>query len=340
MFFIAEAGVNHNGDIDLALKLVDIAADAGADAVKFQTFKADKTVRTGTKTVEYQKVNAEQDDQQELLRRLELSEEDHYTIAQRCKERGIEFMSTAFDEECADFLASVGISRIKIPSGELTNLPFIKHLVQFDLPIILSTGMGNMDEIKQAYDLIRETRQEMGFGDTPKEKLSILHCTSAYPTPNDQLNLRAITTIANAFECAAGYSDHSGGLEAGYLAVALGATVYEKHFTVDRNLPGPDHKASLEPEELKTMIDAIRRAEKMLGTGIKEPQPCELQARDLVRRSVFAAKDLAKGQIISASDLIMLRPASGIEPKYAFDLIGKAAKRDIKNGDPFTMDDL
>ena len=340
VFFIAEAGVNHNGDINIALELIDVAAKSGADAVKFQTFKAIATVKAGTRTADYQKLHTAEDCQHALLDRLELSEGDHLLLAQRCAEQGIEFMSTAFDASCADFLNSVGIQRIKIPSGEVTNLPFIRYLAATNLPIILSTGMATLAEIQDAVDAIKQVRAKKKFPEPFAEICSILHCTSAYPTPRDQLNLKAITTLGAAFSCPVGYSDHSDGIEAAYLAVALGATVYEKHFTLDRTMSGPDHQASLEPEELTQMIKNVRTASGMLGTGEKVPQPCEMEARGLVRRSLYAARDLPNGTIITPEDIIILRPPHGLAPKYYDALLGKKLTREILTGGPFEMEDL
>ena len=340
VFFIAEAGVNHNGDVNLALELIDIAAKAGADAVKFQTFKAASTVKAGTKTASYQKLNTSEDSQLALLERLELSEADHIVLAQRCADKGIEFMSTAFDPLCADFLNSVGIQRIKVPSGEVTNIPFIRYLAATNLPIILSTGMANLDEIKEAVDAIQQVRAEKNFPEPFPEICSILHCTSAYPTPHAQLNLKAITTLANTFPCPVGYSDHSGGIEAAYLAIALGATVYEKHFTLDRSMEGPDHQASLEPDELIQMIKNVRTASGMLGTGEKVPQPCEMEARDLVRRSLYAARYLPIGTVISADDIDILRPPHGLAPKHFNALVGQTVTHEILAGAAFMDSDL
>jgi len=340
VFFIAEAGVNHNGDINIALELIDIAAMAGADAVKFQTFRASSTVRAGTKTASYQKKNTSEDSQLALLERLELSEEDHIILAKRCAEKGIEFMSTAFDPACADFLNAVGIQRIKVPSGEVTNIPFIRYLAAKNLPIILSTGMATLAEITEAVDAIQQVRMEKKFPEPFEDVCSILHCTSAYPTPQEQLNLKAITTLDEVFPCPVGYSDHSGGIEAAYLAVALGATVYEKHFTLDRTMEGPDHDASLEPDELVQMIKNVRTASVMLGTGEKFPQPCELEARDLVRRSLYAACDLPVGTVITENDIDILRPAHGLAPKYFDALVGQTLKREILAGAAFEDIDL
>ncbi len=340
VFFIAEAGVNHNGDIDIALELIDVAAKAGADAVKFQTFKASATVKDGTATVGYQKRHTAEDSQFALLERLELSEQDHLALAGRCVEKGIEFMSTAFDKSCADFLQTVGIQRIKVPSGEVTNLPFIRHLAAKNMPIILSTGMATLSEVEEAVTTIKNVRKTHGFPENFADICSILHCTSAYPTPVDQLNLKAIKTLGDAFACSVGYSDHSDGMEAGYLAVALGATVYEKHFTLDRTMEGPDHQASLEPDELSQMIQNIRTASQMLGTGEKVPQPCEFEASKLVRRSLFAACDLPAGTTVTPDHIEILRPSTGLKPKHYDALIGRKLNRAIKTGEPFETGDL
>lgn len=340
VFFIAEAGVNHNGDLDVARELIDVAARIGADAVKFQTFKADTTVAKGTKTVAYQALTTKEDSQYDLLKRLELSEDDHHALIAHARNCGIEFMSTAFDEGCAKFLFDVGVQRIKVPSGEITNLPFIRHLAQYDLPIILSTGMATQDEVACAVEMIKTTRASLEFTQPFGEILSILHCTSAYPTPSDQLNLAAITTLKNAFGCPVGYSDHSNDLLAGPMAVALGATVYEKHFTLDRTMVGPDHSASLEPEELREMIANIRQAETMIGDGVKAPQPCEKEAAVLVRRALFAKHALPKGHSVTVDDVVTLRPATGLLPRYYDALIGSSLPRAVEAGEAFSQDDL
>ena len=340
VFFIAEAGVNHNGDIALAERLVDIAADAGADAVKFQTFKAEATVTRDARTVAYQARTTAETDQFRLLQKLELDQAAHHRLIARANARGIEFMSTAFDPASADFLASCGVSRIKVPSGEVTNIPFIRQLAGYGLPLILSTGMATLEEVSDAVRAIAAVRAEKGLDGRLCDHLSILHCTSAYPTPPEQLNLLAIRTLADTFGCPVGYSDHAATDLAAVMAVALGATVYEKHFTVDRTLPGPDHAASLEPGELEQMIAAIRLAEAMLGDGVKRPQPCELEAAELVRRGLFAARDLAAGTVVTSADVAILRPTGQLAPRYLDDLLGKTLKRDVANGAPFTSADL
>lgn len=340
VFFIAEAGVNHNGDMAIARKLIDVAVETGADAVKFQTFKAGTTVAKGTKTVAYQEKTTKELNQFDLLKRLELSEADHHVLIEHARERNIEFMSTAFDLECAKFLYDVGVQRIKVPSGEITNLPFIKQLVQYDLPIILSTGMATQDEVAEAIEVISTTRTSLNFVRPLDEVLFILHCTSAYPTPSEQLNLAAITTLKNVFGCPVGYSDHSHDLVAGPMAVALGATVYEKHFTLDRTMIGPDHGASLEPNELRQMIANIRQAEVMIGDGIKSPQPCEEEAAILVRRALFANVDLPIGHHVTSDDVVILRPAIGLLPRYYDQLLGTQLQRAVKAGAAFLMSDI
>ncbi|WP_226635048.1 N-acetylneuraminate synthase [Brevundimonas poindexterae] len=340
VFFIAEAGVNHNGDIDLAERLIDIAADAGADAVKFQTFKASATVTPKARTVAYQALTTEETDQYRLLERLELDEDAHHRLIAHAGRRGIEFMSTAFDPESADFLIQCGISRIKIPSGEVTNIPFLRQLAAYGLPLILSTGMATLEEVREAVEALSAVRTDKGFTAPLADWLSILHCTSAYPTPMDQLNLLAIRTLAETFACPVGYSDHAETVMAAPMAVALGATVYEKHYTTDRTLPGPDHAASLEPDELAAMITDIRRAEKMLGDGVKAPQPCEMEAVDLVRRGLFASRDLAAGTVVTASDIAILRPSGSLAPSAYDHLVGRTLTRDIPARGEFVPGDL
>lgn len=340
VFFIAEAGVNHNGDVELAERLIDIAADAGADAVKFQTFKASATVSPNARTVAYQARTTAETDQYRLLERLELDAAAHHRLIARAQRRGIEFMSTAFDPASADFLFECGVSRIKIPSGEVTNIPFLRQLAAYGLPLILSTGMATLDEVREAVTAIESVRVSKGFAEPLAEILSILHCTSAYPTPSDQLNLLAIRTLAVTFACPVGYSDHAESSMAAPMAVALGATVYEKHFTTDRNLPGPDHAASLEPGELAQMIAEVRLAETMLGDGVKAPQPCELEAADLVRRGLFASRDLVAGTVISAEDVAILRPSGSLAPRFYDALLGRTLTRDIPARGAFAPGDL
>lgn len=339
IFFIAEAGVNHNGDLQTALRLIDVAAEAGADAVKFQSFKADKTVLEQTQTVAYQKKSG-QTDQHELLRRLELSQSDHQALFRRCAEVGIEFISTAFDVQSLEMLVDVGIRRIKVPSGELTNIPFLRKIASYDLEVILSTGMGTMEEIAEAVEVIRATRASRGFALDLAEKLTILHCTSSYPAPHDQLNLSSLRTLAETFHLPVGYSDHSMGLATGCMAVALGAVAYEKHFTLDRSMPGPDHAASLEPQELVAFIRQIRDAEVAMGDGRKRPMPCEMEARRLVRRSLYAARDLPAGSVITEDDVLVVRPSNVLHPRSLDVLIGSTLTRAISRFEPFLEVDL
>lgn len=339
-FIIAEAGVNHNGDDDLALRLVDIAADAGADAVKFQTFHADKLVQVGTPTAEYQARQTGELEQFSMLKRLEMSEALHRRLIAHCSVRGIEFMSTPFDLEAADFLVSLGMRRIKIPSGELTNLPFLKHLASLGHPLILSTGMGDMAEVEAAVAVIRAASKRTMEPLQLMQQLTILHCTSNYPAAAEDVNLLAMRSIAERTSLPVGYSDHTSGGAVAIAAVALGATVLEKHFTLDRNLPGPDHKASLEPGELAAMIADIRSVESSLGDGIKRPRPAELPVRALVRRSLATRADLPAGHRLQAQDITFLRPASGLAPAEFEHVLGQPLKRAVRAAQVLTLDDV
>lgn len=331
-FFIAEAGVNHNGSDELALQLVETAKRCGADAVKFQTFSADKLVRKGAEKAEYQKRATGKGDQYSMLKQLEMSDSLHRKLLDRCNELGIEFMSTPFDEEATDFLADLGMRRIKIPSGEITNHPFLAHLAAKDLPLILSTGMATLDEICEAVEVIRSVRHQHGYAAPLEDMLTVLHCTSNYPAALEDVNLRAMATIAQATGLPVGYSDHTAGTTASIAAVAMGATVIEKHFTLNRNLPGPDHKASLEPAELADLVARIREVEQALGSPIKQPNTGELPVRELVRRSVTLVRDVSAGQIITAEDVALMRPGNGIAPKELDAVIGRRAVRDIEGG--------
>lgn len=339
-FVIAEAGVNHNGDGETAMKLVEVAAEAGADAVKFQTFRADKLVQRGAATADYQMRQTGETDQFAMLRRLEMSEELHRGLYEKCSALGIEFMSTPFDEAAADFLIALGMRRIKVPSGELTNLPFLEDLARRDRPLILSTGMSELAEIIVAVNTIREARWNAGLTQSLREVLTILHCTSRYPAAMDDVNLRAMQTIGNATGMPIGYSDHTEGIVIAVGAVAMGAQVIEKHFTLSRRLPGPDHAASLEPAELASMVRAVRNLELALGDGIKRARPAELPVRALVRRSVALRHDLPHHHVLRAEDLICLRPASGIEPRDIAKVRGRRLKRAMCGGQVLTWDDL
>jgi len=339
-FVIAEAGVNHNGDPALALELVDTAARCGADAVKFQTFSADKLVAPSAEKAEYQKRETGPGSQYAMLKSLEISESLHRALIKRCFEVGIEFMSTPFDEEAADFLLSLNMKRVKIPSGELTNEPFLSFLAKKDVPLILSTGMASMDEIKRAVAVIGNARKEAGLVSPLSDMLVILHCTSNYPAEYSDVNLRAMQSIADETAVPVGYSDHTLGLAVSTAAVALGATVIEKHFTLDRSMPGPDHKASLSPEELASLVRQIRDVEKALGSSEKKPSASELPVRDVVRRSVTAARTLSAGTVIKSDDLILLRPGTGITPAELPLVVGKRVLHKIAAGSTLKWSDL
>jgi len=339
-YVIAEAGVNHNGSETLALDLVDAAAAAGADAVKFQTFRAEKLVKAGAAKAEYQARQTGSGDQLSMLRALELSEDAHRAILQRCAEQGIEFLSTPFDEESAVFLMGLGMARIKVPSGELTNRPFIEYLAGFDLPLIVSTGMATLEEVREAVDWVASARAARGFVAPLAERLILLHCTSNYPTAAEDVNLRAMAALAQFSGLPVGYSDHTPGIAVTTAAVALGAVVVEKHFTLDRNLPGPDHQASLEPDELAAMVSAVRIVEAALGDGVKVPRPKELAVRDVARRSIILARDLAAGQVLQLGDVSLLRPGTGIPPKYLGEVVGRSLRRDLTAGTLLVWADL
>jgi len=330
-FVIAEAGVNHNGSLDLAVRLVEGAAKAGADAVKFQTFSADALVGQGVEKAAYQKASTGAGDQRSMLKALELSREHHVVLAGRCKELGIEFMSTPFDESALRFLADLGIRRVKIASGELTNKPFLEQAARVGLPLILSTGMGTSAEIAEALGWIRAA------GSPP---LTLLHCTSNYPAAFADVNLMAMRGMAQEFGLPVGYSDHTSGITVSPVAVALGASVIEKHFTLDRHMEGPDHAASLELDELAAMVSAIRDVEAALGDGIKAPRPSELPVRSLVRRSVAARRPLAAGRVLTRDDLAMLRPGTGIAPRDLESVIGRRLARDVAGGEILHPADL
>lgn len=324
---IAEAGVNHNGDIELAKKLVDAAVEAKVDFIKFQTFKAKNIVSETASKAEYQIKNqkSEDDSQFKMLQKLELSEDDHHELIVYCNSKGINFLSTAFDLESIDLLKNIGVEIGKIPSGEITNLPYLKKIAATFSTVIMSTGMANMDEIKAAVKVVKEAG-------TDSSKLILLHCTTGYPTPMEEVNLNAMLTLAKEFNVAVGYSDHTMGIEVPIAAVALGAHVIEKHFTLDRNMPGPDHIASLEPDELLKMTQAIRNIDVAIGNGIKEPTPSEIKNKQAARKSIHIKREIEKGQIIREQDLIMLRPGDGISPMEVDSVINRIASRNIAKG--------
>lgn len=339
-FIIAEAGVNHNGDRDLAMQLVDVAARCGADAVKFQTFSADKLTRKGTEKAEYQKRMTGDGDQHAMLAKLEMSHELHHALVGRCAELGIEFMSTGFDEEAVDFLVSVGIRRIKVPSGEITNLPFLTHMASKNLPMIVSTGMADMDEVKMSIATIKQERDRLGLTVPLDQMVTILHCTSNYPAAALDVNLRAMLSMGTQTGMPIGYSDHTLGIAISSAAVAMGARVIEKHFTLDKTLPGPDHMASLEPGELQELVRSIREIEAAMGDGVKAPTTSELPVRALVRRSVTTVREIAAGSAISADDISLLRPGNGIEPAHMRAVIGRVANRNLVAGETLQWSDL
>ena len=325
VLIIAEAGVNHNGDIELAKKLIDAATEAQVDYVKFQSFRADNLVSPIAKKAKYQMKNIgnEDDFQYEMLKNLELSDEDHIVLITYCKKKNIKFFSTAFDVDGVSYLSSLGLDLFKIPSGELTNFPYLRAIGQTKKPVILSTGMADLQDIKAAIDVL------IFFG-TKKEQLTVLHCNTEYPTPMQDVNLHAMSSIKEEFDVAIGYSDHTLGIEVPIAAVSLGAKVIEKHFTLDRNFKGPDHKASLEPKELKAMVDAIRNIELATsGDGLKKPSVSEQKNIHIARKSIHLNKDMPEGTIISESDMIPLRPGDGISPMEWNTIIGKTVIRDL-----------
>lgn len=320
-FIIAEAGDNHNGDINLAYKLIDKAAEAGADCVKFQTFITEEIISKNARMAEYQKKNTGQDESQfEMVKKLELSFSDFEKLKEYCDCKKIMFLSTPFDLKSVDFLESIGVNVWKIPSGEITNLPYLIKIAKTNKDIILSTGMATIEEIEQTVSVLKEN----GAGN-----ITLLHCTTEYPAPVNEVNLFAMKTMRKYFNLDVGYSDHTQGIAIPTAAVALGATVIEKHFTLDKNMDGPDHKASLEPHELKDMVDAIRQVEKALGNGEKKPSPSEIKNIAIARKSIVARCDIKKGDTFSEENLAIKRPGEGISPMSWFEILGKEAKRDF-----------
>jgi N,N'-diacetyllegionaminate synthase len=339
-FIIAEAGVNHNGSEALALGLVDAAKQCGADAVKFQTFSADQLVRPGAEKAQYQKNATGEGDQHSMLRQLEMSAQLHRKLFARCAEQSIEFMSTPFDESAADFLIELGMRRIKVPSGEITNHPFLRFLARKNKPLILSTGMATLDEIVQAVGVVQHTRAQLGLTEPLASMLTVLHCTSNYPAQAHDVHLRAMHTIGQKLQLPVGYSDHTLGVAVATAAVALGARVIEKHFTLDKTLPGPDHPASLSVQELAQMVAQIRCVEQALGQPEKNPTASELPVRALVRRSVTTRRALTAGSTVSADDVCLLRPGTGIEPAALEAIYGRKLKTSLEVGSTVHWSDL
>lgn len=352
VLIIAEAGVNHNGDLEIAKELVAAAAEAGADIVKFQTFKAKNLVTETAEKAQYQKDNCGAEETQfQMLKKLEMSDEMHHEIIACCKAHNIEFLSTAFDLESLDFLsAHIGLKRLKIPSGDITNGPLIHAHARTNADIILSTGMSNLGEVEAALAVIAhgycapdETINSLNdcyqVLATPeaqqilKEKVVLLHCTSSYPTPVESVNLKAMDTLHDAFGLSVGYSDHTAGIVAPIAAVAKGAVVIEKHFTLSHDMEGPDHKASLEPADLKSMVDAIRETSIMMGNGIKAPDGIELSSKAVARKSLIATQDIAAGDVLGAHNMTTMRPGTGICAMQWWDVQQKPAKRDYRKGD-------
>jgi N,N'-diacetyllegionaminate synthase len=321
-FIIAEAGVNHNGDIVLAKKLIDAAVEAGADAVKFQTFKAENVVTLTAEKAEYQKnTTGTGESQYEMIKKLELSEADFWDLSEYAREVGIIFLSTPFDEESVDLLAQLGVPAFKIPSGEITNFPLLKKIAQKSKPIILSTGMATLGEVEEALNYLKKHGVE---------EIILLHCTTSYPAPVKSVNLSAMETLRCAFQVPVGYSDHTEGITIPIAAAAMGACVIEKHFTLDRTLPGPDHKASLEPRELSAMVKAVRDVEHARGNGVKGPTEEEEAIKRVARRSIVAKRDIRMGDVLTEGDLAIKRPGTGIEPRYFDSIIRKKARAPIQ----------
>jgi N,N'-diacetyllegionaminate synthase len=328
---IAEAGVNHNGDFTLAKKLVDAAAAAGADLVKFQTFSADRLVTHEAPKAEYQtQAIGNAQSQFAMLKKLELSPQMHQDLLAYCRSKNIDFFSTGFDIESVNYLASLGLDCFKIPSGEITNLTYLRHVGAFGKSVILSTGMATLGEIEAALDVLESAG-------TPRSRITVLHCNTEYPTPMRDVNLRAMCSIGDAFGVEVGYSDHTAGIEVPIAAVALGATVIEKHLTLDRNLPGPDHMASLEPDEFAAMVSAIRNIEQAMGDGIKRPSPSELKNKPIARKSLVAARTIRAGEVFALDNVTTKRPGTGVSPMRWDEVLGRIAMRDFLADELITL---
>jgi N,N'-diacetyllegionaminate synthase len=327
-FIIAEAGVNHNGSLELAKKMIDAAIDADANAVKFQTFKAEDVISRYAPKAEYQKkITTADESQLEMLKKLELDKAAHQVLIDYCKKRNIMFLSTPFDFGSIDLLYELGLDIFKIPSGDITNLPYLRKIGALEKKIILSTGMADLGEIENALNVLTDAGTKI-------KDITVLHCNTEYPTPVEDVNLNAILTIKTAFPGVnIGYSDHTLGIEVPIAAVAMGATIIEKHYTLDKNMTGPDHKASLEPDELKAMVCAIRKIEKALGSGIKKPSSSELKNKPIARKSIVAARDIHKGEAFTEENLTVKRPGTGISPMQWDEIIGQSAIKDYKQDD-------
>jgi len=324
VFIIAEAGVNHNGSIELAKKLIDVASESGADAVKFQTFKAEKLLSKNTQKAEYQKKTTDaQESQFDMIKKLELDLNTHKELISYCKTKNIMFLSTPFDHDSIKLLKTLGLEIFKIPSGEITNLPYLRHIGKLGKKVILSTGIADIGEIEDALDILISSG-------TQKENITVLHANTMYPTPMEDVNLKAMVTIGNTFDIAFGYSDHTLGIEVDIAAVAMGANVIEKHFTLDKTMDGPDHKASLEPDELKAMVKAIRNIELALGSSIKKPSKSEIPNMQVARKSIVAKTEIKKGDTLTEHNITIKRPGNGINPMRWDEIVGTIAIKDYK----------
>ena len=329
VYIIAEAGVNHNGRLDLALQLCDAAKEAGVDAIKFQTWKTELIISKNTEMADYQKKNLGNDDSQyDMLKKLELSYDNFRLIKDYCDNIGIQFLSTADETESLDFLCELGMPLIKLGSGEITNIPYLRYCAKKNMPLIISTGMCNLSDVATAFDVLTEA----GAKD-----ITLLHCTTNYPCPKDEVNLRAMQTMKDAFKCKVGYSDHTMGTEIPIAAVAMGAEIIEKHFTLDRNMEGPDHKASLEPQELKYMVDCIRNIEVAFGDGIKRPNPSEVEISKVVLKSIVAKVPINKGETLTANNMTIKRAGSGIPAAHWDMIVGTKALRDYDIDEPIKI---
>jgi len=328
---IAEVGVNHNGDILLAKQLINIAAEKGADLVKFQTFNADRQVAKTARKAYYQTLTTDGGESQHaMISRLELSVETHRELIAHCADCKIGFFSTGFDSDSVDLLIRLGQDHFKIPSGEITNLPYLRHIGKFGKKVILSTGMATLGEIETVIDVLEKSG-------TLRDNITVLHCTTEYPTPMSEVNLRAMHTIQSAFGVRVGYSDHTLGIEVAIAAVAMGASVIEKHLTLDHNLPGPDHKASLEPNEFKAMVAAIRNIEQALGNGVKQVVPSEAKNKPVIRKSIVASRSIKMGEMFSKDNITAKRPGTGISPMRWDEVVGRRAGRDFASDELISL---
>ena len=331
VFIIAEAGVNHNGDINIAKKLIDKAVEAGVDAVKFQTFKAEELVTKNSPKAEYQKKTTGIGTQYEMLKRLELTLEDHLVLKDYCDDKGIIFISTPFDFESVDLLEKLNIPIYKISSGDVTNIPLLRYIAKLNKPMIVSTGMANLGEVETAIEAIKSTGNE---------KISLLHCTSNYPTEYKDVNLNAMITLKGAFNVPIGYSDHTVGIEVSIAAMAMGAKIIEKHFTLDKEMEGPDHKASLNPEELTKIVSSIRNIEEAFGDGIKRCNKSEESTKNVARKSIVAKVNIIKGETISYENITFKRPGNGLSPMFIDEIVGKIAVEDMQVDDLITFSNI